>query len=175
MKMRYLKGWTSYNESADAQKFQYMMLGRLQTDCDYFLGNGQRSVNNLWGETIEEHIAEMKKIWTELEVKPEWLTMEDIENYERQMLGDDYNSDSDYNSNIDEEAFQTWWREGGQDIADRIYSEEAKLNVQNELDALGSFDSEANTGDDNNTEIEYNNIISREIERLAKANNLHLK
>lgn len=85
MKMRYLKGWSSYNESADAQKFQYMMLGRLQTDCDYFLGNGQRSVNNLWGATIEEHIAEMKKIWNELEAKPEWLTMEQIEDYERQM------------------------------------------------------------------------------------------
>ena len=83
--MKYLKGWTSYNESADANRFQYMMLGRLQTDCDYFLGNGNRSENNLHFPTVEEHIQGMKDIWTELENKPEWLSMEDIENYERQM------------------------------------------------------------------------------------------
>jgi len=113
MKMRYLKGWTSYNESTDndseANKFQYMMLGRLQTDCDYFLGNGQRSVNNLWGATIEEHIAEMKKIWNSLEAKPEWLSMEQIEDYERQMT----------ESNGSETETET---EGGIETASDVYN-----------------------------------------------------
>ena len=91
--MKYLKGWTSYNESADANRFQYMMLGRLQTDCDYFLGNGNRSENNLHHPTVEEHIQAMKDIWNELEEKPDWLSMEDIDSYKREMTSseDDYN------------------------------------------------------------------------------------
>lgn len=66
-------------------EFQYMMLSRLQSDCLYFLnwGNGG---NSLWGITIESHIAEMKRLWLSLPVKPEWLTYPTIEAYEIAML-----------------------------------------------------------------------------------------
>jgi len=121
--MKYLKGWTSYNESKNPQEFEYMMLGRLQTDCDYFLGNGQRSENVLWAETVEQHIAEMKKIWNSLENKPEWLTMEQIEDYESQMLGTDTDTDSEGTDTtpVDEDEYEyedkyyVVWEEDGQE------------------------------------------------------------
>jgi hypothetical protein len=174
--MKYLKGWVSYNESNN-NEFDYMMLGRLQNDVEYYLGHGGRSERNLYYGNVAEHIQAMKDLWNKLEEKPEWLTMEQILDYEKQMLGSDMGSESDMDmgSDMDDTEFMDWWMNGGQDIADTIYGEEAKQNVQAELDALGSFDSEANMADDNNTEIEYNNIISNEIERLARENNLHLK
>lgn len=69
-------------------KFNYMMLSRLESDCKYFLGNGGKSERTLWAGSVEEQISEMKKLWNELEVKPEWLTMEQIESYHQQMLAE---------------------------------------------------------------------------------------
>ena len=68
-------------------KFIYMMLGRLKSDCDYYLGNGNRSERNLWAKSVDEQIKEMKRIWNSLpkNEKPEWLSMEDIEDYESKM------------------------------------------------------------------------------------------
>lgn len=68
--------------------FEYSMLGRLKSDCDYFLGNGYGYEPHLWAGTVEKQIAEMKRRWLEFDEdeKPEWLTMEDIEKYERRML-----------------------------------------------------------------------------------------
>lgn len=66
-------------------KFNYMMLDRLRSDCDYYLGNGNRSERILRGENVNEHIKEMKRLWNNLKVKPEWLSMEDIEEYEKKM------------------------------------------------------------------------------------------
>jgi len=70
------------------QQFQYMMLSRLQSDCKYFLGYGKRSIRNLWADNIVEHIAEMKRLWNELIIKPEWLSLEKIIEYENNMLND---------------------------------------------------------------------------------------
>lgn len=71
-------------------KFEYQMLSRLQQDCDYFLGNGNRNEASLWAGNVKDQIAEMKTIWNKLpsDAKPEWLSMEDIENYEKQMTED---------------------------------------------------------------------------------------
>ena len=75
------------NESSEnTQQHQYMMLSRLQSDCEYFLGNGKGGERNLYYKNVPEHIAEMKRLWNELIEKPEWLSMEDINNYEQQML-----------------------------------------------------------------------------------------
>lgn len=67
--------------------FNYMMLIRLKLDCDYFLGYGGRSEKVLWGENVDKHIAYMKKIWNRLQEdgKSEWLTMKEIEEYEKKM------------------------------------------------------------------------------------------
>jgi len=61
-----------YKESP--QRFQYMMLSRLQSDCDFYIGYGKRNIKRLCGDSIDEHIKEMKSLWTELNEKPEWLT-----------------------------------------------------------------------------------------------------
>ncbi len=65
-------------------EYDYMLLSRLQSDCDYYLGNGNKS-SRLWGITVKEHIATMKDLWNKLKVKPEWLTLTEIETYETKM------------------------------------------------------------------------------------------
>ena len=66
-------------------RFNYMMLGRLLDDCNYFLGYGNRCEKQLWAGNVKEHIAEMKRIWNELGEKPEWLSFEDILELEKKM------------------------------------------------------------------------------------------
>lgn len=68
--------------------FAYQMLGRLRMDCEYFLGNGNGYEPHLWAGSVERQIAEMRKRWNDFSAdeKPEWLTMEDINRYETEML-----------------------------------------------------------------------------------------
>ena len=67
------------------EKFRYMMLSRLQSDVNYFLGNGNRHEPNLWTHNKEEHIELMYKLWDSLPEKPEWLTREQLDEYAKQM------------------------------------------------------------------------------------------
>jgi hypothetical protein len=67
-------------------EFNYMLLSRLQSDCEYFLGAGAGSVRNLWASTIEEHISKMKELWNLVPEKPEWLSFEEILDFEKEML-----------------------------------------------------------------------------------------
>lgn len=67
-------------------KFEYMLLSRLESDCKYFLGNGNRYEKGLWAGSVEGQIAKMKELWNLLPEKPEWLTLEQIEEYEKQMM-----------------------------------------------------------------------------------------
>lgn len=71
--------------------FNYRLLGRLQTDCDYFLNHGNRSARTLWAGDVDSQIAKMKELWTALpeDGKPEWLSMEDILTYEEEMKRND--------------------------------------------------------------------------------------
>jgi hypothetical protein len=66
----------------------YMMLARLQSDCNYYLGFGNRHEKHLWAGNVADHINEMKKLWNSLpaDAKPEWITMQQIEIYEKDML-----------------------------------------------------------------------------------------
>lgn len=70
------------------KRFEYMMLSRLKSDCDYYLGYGNRSNNALWAKDEKEQIEEMKKLYNSFEEheKPEWLTWEQILDYEKRML-----------------------------------------------------------------------------------------
>lgn len=67
-------------------KFRYQMLSRMQQDCEYFLGNGNGYEKHLWAGNVEDQIKYMKDLWNSFEEKPEWLSMEDIEKYEKEML-----------------------------------------------------------------------------------------
>lgn len=71
------------------KRFRYMMLGRWKSDCDYYLGYGNRNVSRLCANTPKEHIEAMKKLWLSFaeDEKPEWLTWEQILEYEKQMCG----------------------------------------------------------------------------------------
>lgn len=72
-------------EEADSPEFKYQLLDRLKSDCEYFLKAGNRNEKHLWAGNVDDQIAKMKELWNSLEEKPEWLTMEDIENYEKEM------------------------------------------------------------------------------------------
>lgn len=80
----------SLNEEFDASehndKFKYMLLDRCKNDCLYFLGNGNGYEGNLWGKSIEEHIKVMRELYDSVPEKPEWLTEEDINSFEAEMI-----------------------------------------------------------------------------------------
>lgn len=72
------------------ERFHYMMLDRLRSDCEYYLGNGNRFAGHLWVSNDEKgHIELMKALWNSFPAdgKPEWLTYEKILDYEKQMCG----------------------------------------------------------------------------------------
>lgn len=70
-------------------KFAYMMLDRLRSDCEYYLGYGNRYAKRLRSGDERVHIAYMKEIWNRFpeDGKPEWLPYEKILDYEKQMCG----------------------------------------------------------------------------------------
>lgn len=75
------KGWVA--------KFRYELLCRLRSDCDYFLGYGCSDAKYLWAGNVTDHIGYMKALWESFpaDAKPEWLPMEQILDYEKQMKG----------------------------------------------------------------------------------------
>lgn len=68
-------------------EFEYQMLSKLQSDCEYYLGYGNRSPNILCNGSVEDHIARMKELWNGFPAtqKPEWLTWEQLLQYEKAM------------------------------------------------------------------------------------------
>lgn len=60
---------------------KYMLLARLEQDCRYYLGCGNRNERCLWAENVDDQIDAMKKLYRSIETKPEWLTFDDIEKF----------------------------------------------------------------------------------------------
>ena len=69
------------------KNFRYQLLDRMQEDCNYYL-EVSRSNNNLWAGNTTEQIEIMKAIWNSFsnDEKPEWITWEDILEFERKFL-----------------------------------------------------------------------------------------
>jgi hypothetical protein len=69
-------------------KFYYMLLDRLRQDCEYYLGYGNRNAKHLWAENEKEQIEKMKELYNGFSDngKPEWLTYEQILQYEKLMI-----------------------------------------------------------------------------------------
>jgi hypothetical protein len=69
-------------------RFNYQMLSRLKSDCNYYLGYGNRCKKHLYYADEQQHINEMKKLYNDFpeDGKPEWLTYEEILNYEKAMV-----------------------------------------------------------------------------------------
>lgn len=71
-----------------SDEFKYQLLGRMQTDCNYFLGAGKGAEKFLWAGNVPEQIAYMKAIYNSFpdNKKPEWISLADIDEYEKKML-----------------------------------------------------------------------------------------
>lgn len=69
-------------------KFRYKLLGRLRTDCKFYLTHANRCPKCLWAGNEKEQIDTMTRIYESFQAdeKPEWLTMDEIREFGRQML-----------------------------------------------------------------------------------------
>ena len=67
-------------------RFNYMMLDRLRCDCDYYLNYGGRNAkHSLWAKDEQKQIDKMRELYDLLQIKPEWLTIEQINEYAARM------------------------------------------------------------------------------------------
>ena len=62
----------------------------MKTDCEYITGSfgpKHRIEDNLWADNASNQIDNMKALWNSFsdEGKPEWLSMEQIDKYEKQL------------------------------------------------------------------------------------------
>ena len=75
------------NENVEVRdySFEYQLLDRLRTDCEYFLGEGQRSEKNLWAGNVHAQLAKMRELYDMLPEPPEWLTKDAIDSYAERM------------------------------------------------------------------------------------------
>lgn len=62
-------------------------LGRLESDCKYFLGNGERDPYVLWAKSVDDHISMMHAIYDLCDPKPTWISKGKIYDYEAKMKG----------------------------------------------------------------------------------------
>lgn len=71
----------------EPKDFKYQLLDRLKQDCEYYLGNGDKNAKYLWSKNEKQQIEDMKALYNSFkdDEKPEWLTMEDINNYAKEM------------------------------------------------------------------------------------------
>ena len=71
----------------DPREHDYRMLARYKADCEYFLGCGNGREENLYFKHVNTHCDEMKKLWESFaeSEKPEWLTLNQIEEYRKKM------------------------------------------------------------------------------------------
>lgn len=78
-------------ENNEQEKFDYQLLSRLQADCKYVLDTevGENGVKlesaqfHLWAKNPEEQITKMRELYNAAPVKPEWITEEEINGYEK--------------------------------------------------------------------------------------------
>ena len=81
------KEWINEKET----EYKYMFLDRMRMDCGYVIdtcGATPSSMKHLWFENDPvTHIEAMKYLWSILPEKPEWLTMEQIVEYESKLCG----------------------------------------------------------------------------------------
>lgn len=68
--------------------FNYQLLGRLISDCRYYLDMGAGSPKNLWAGSEVEQINMMRSLWDSFpdDKKPEWTSLEEIDEFEAQMV-----------------------------------------------------------------------------------------
>ena len=77
------------NVTGHDEKFRYMLLSRMQSDCEYYLGNGNKNAKNLWAGEETQHIKNMVSLYNSFPShrKPEWLTIEKLDDYSKKLTG----------------------------------------------------------------------------------------
>ena len=81
---RYIK--SSETPAEVRQSYLYEFLHRLMIDCEYALATSTDqgiAEYRLWAKNGKDQIAKMREIYNQLEIKPDWITLEDIDEYER--------------------------------------------------------------------------------------------
>lgn len=70
------------------KKFRYMLLSRMQSDCEYYLNYGNRNPKRLWAGDEQRQIEYMLLLHDSFkeDEKPQWLTMDEILDYQKRML-----------------------------------------------------------------------------------------
>lgn len=67
-------------------RYNYMLLDRLKSDCEYYLSyGGINAKRSLWAQDEQAQIDKMRELYESLPTKPEWLTMEKIDEYAARM------------------------------------------------------------------------------------------
>ena len=67
-------------------RFNYMLLDRLKSDCEYYFCYGGRNAkHSLWAHDEQKQIDKMRELYDLLQIKPEWLTIEQIDEYAAKM------------------------------------------------------------------------------------------
>lgn len=130
-----MEDWNKYEP-----EFRYMMLSRMKQDCDYYLGNGNRSTNHLWAGNEVDQIANMKAIWDTFEPddKPEWLTLDELIDYSRKMgvvIEDDPEWVMYFRKNRDDDVVQ-YTRKGANSMRPLLDILNAEKRLSEELDAI---------------------------------------
>ena len=77
--------FTAQEKDAPENNPNYQLLDRLRTDCEYFLGAGNRAEKHLWAGSVYAQIVKMRELYDALPQKPEWLTKEMIDDYAERM------------------------------------------------------------------------------------------
>ena len=72
------------NDITGDAKFRYMLLDRMQQDCEYYLRAG-RCARQLWAGDEEKQIKIMVALWMAAPEPPEWLTFDQIGDFAKQM------------------------------------------------------------------------------------------
>ena len=130
------------NESEDQDKFNYMMLSRLKSDCDYYLGNGNRNPKHLWAGDEAKQIAKMREFYDKVPEEPEWLTKEDIDSYEDKMIN---GSEDSHENHIENPTV----------IEDKDKINESELSeIDKAVNQINSKIDELNSGKEDSFEVE---------------------
>ena len=79
------KFFTQQEKTVLEHNQEYQLLDRLCSDCEYFLGAGNRAEKHLWTGSVRAQIAKMRELYDTLPEKPEWLTKETIDDYAERM------------------------------------------------------------------------------------------
>lgn len=71
------------------KEFKYQLLDRMRSDCEYYLGYGNKDAKYLWAGNEKEQIETMRAIYNSFSQneKPKWITLEQIDGFEKGMVG----------------------------------------------------------------------------------------